>query len=115
MYVRMSLSVSVYVSLQPVQDVPSLTQWTLGLAPTTQHQSANHFVTMYKYDIWLHCRCTQFNLIGPTNCLSQVLGFAAFFALVLKKVDQEEFGEPQIEDCLRNPGTTFSILPFSVT
>ncbi|XP_059209203.1 polycystin-1-like protein 2 [Centropristis striata] len=32
----------------------------------------------------------------------KVLGFAAFFALVLKKVDQEEFGEPQIDDSLRN-------------
>lgn len=36
---------------------------------------------------------------------SQVLGFAAFFALVLKKVDQEEYGEPQIDDSLRNTGT----------
>ncbi|KAK5935294.1 hypothetical protein CgunFtcFv8_020669 [Champsocephalus gunnari] len=33
----------------------------------------------------------------------KVLGFAAFFALVLKKVDQEEYGEPQLEDNLRNP------------
>ncbi|KAF7662063.1 hypothetical protein LDENG_00247400, partial [Lucifuga dentata] len=33
----------------------------------------------------------------------KVLGFAAFFALVLKKVDQEEYGEPQIDDSLRNP------------
>uniref|UniRef100_A0A672I0K4 Polycystic kidney disease 1 like 2a n=1 Tax=Salarias fasciatus TaxID=181472 RepID=A0A672I0K4_SALFA len=33
----------------------------------------------------------------------KVLGFAAFFALVLKKVDQEEFGEPQIDESLRNP------------
>ncbi|XP_071766137.2 polycystin-1-like protein 2 [Centroberyx gerrardi] len=33
----------------------------------------------------------------------KVLGFAAFFALVLKKVDQEEYGEPQIDDTLRNP------------
>ncbi|XP_029000907.1 polycystic kidney disease protein 1-like 2 isoform X2 [Betta splendens] len=33
----------------------------------------------------------------------KVLGFAAFFALVLKKVDQEEYGEPQIEGQLRNP------------
>ncbi|XP_076011881.1 polycystin-1-like protein 2 [Genypterus blacodes] len=32
----------------------------------------------------------------------KVLGFAAFFALVLKKVDQEEFGEPQIDDSFRN-------------
>eukprot|EP00066_Takifugu_rubripes_P019390 XP_011608656.1 PREDICTED: polycystic kidney disease protein 1-like 3 [Takifugu rubripes] len=31
----------------------------------------------------------------------KVLGFAAFFALVLKKVDQEEFGEPQINESLR--------------
>ncbi|XP_038154610.1 polycystic kidney disease protein 1-like 2 [Cyprinodon tularosa] len=30
----------------------------------------------------------------------KVLGFAAFFALVLKKVDQEEFGEPQIAEKL---------------
>ncbi|XP_017296853.3 polycystic kidney disease protein 1-like 2 [Kryptolebias marmoratus] len=34
----------------------------------------------------------------------KVLGFAAFFALVLKKVDQEEFGEPQIDENLRNSG-----------
>ncbi|XP_072321390.1 polycystin-1-like protein 2 [Eucyclogobius newberryi] len=27
----------------------------------------------------------------------KVLGFAAFFALVLKKVDQEEYGEPQVD------------------
>ncbi|XP_075325387.1 polycystin-1-like protein 2 [Odontesthes bonariensis] len=32
----------------------------------------------------------------------KVLGFAAFFALVLKKVDQEEFGEPQIDENFRN-------------
>ncbi|XP_034536196.1 polycystic kidney disease protein 1-like 2 [Notolabrus celidotus] len=32
----------------------------------------------------------------------KVLGFAAFFALVLKKVDQEEYGEPQIDDSLGN-------------
>ncbi|XP_059927849.1 polycystin-1-like protein 2 isoform X1 [Gadus macrocephalus] len=31
----------------------------------------------------------------------KVLGFAAFFALVLKKVDQEEYGEPQVEDTRR--------------
>uniref|UniRef100_M3ZLU3 Polycystic kidney disease protein 1-like 2 n=1 Tax=Xiphophorus maculatus TaxID=8083 RepID=M3ZLU3_XIPMA len=34
----------------------------------------------------------------------KVLGFAAFFALVLKKVDQEEFGEPQIDEKLTHPG-----------
>ncbi|KAK2854028.1 hypothetical protein Q5P01_006689 [Channa striata] len=33
----------------------------------------------------------------------KVLGFAAFFALVLKKVDQEEYAEPQIDENLRNP------------
>nr|XP_020466514.1 polycystic kidney disease protein 1-like 2 [Monopterus albus] len=33
----------------------------------------------------------------------KVLGFAAFFALVLKKVDQEEFGEPQIDENFRHP------------
>ncbi|XP_042266661.1 polycystic kidney disease protein 1-like 2 [Thunnus maccoyii] len=32
----------------------------------------------------------------------KVLGFAAFFALVLKKVDQEEYGEPQIDESLKN-------------
>ncbi|XP_058485671.1 polycystin-1-like protein 2 [Solea solea] len=32
----------------------------------------------------------------------KVLGFAAFFALVLKKIDQEEFGEPKIDESLRN-------------
>lgn len=42
--------------------------------------------------------------VEPENVLSQVLGFAAFFALVLKKVDQEEYGEPQIDESLRNPG-----------
>uniref|UniRef100_A0A8C5H9L6 Polycystic kidney disease protein 1-like 2 n=1 Tax=Gouania willdenowi TaxID=441366 RepID=A0A8C5H9L6_GOUWI len=40
----------------------------------------------------------------------KVLGFAAFFALVLKKVDQEEYGEPQIDDSLRSPGTFLSHL-----
>uniref|UniRef100_A0A3P8WV19 Polycystic kidney disease 1 like 2a n=1 Tax=Cynoglossus semilaevis TaxID=244447 RepID=A0A3P8WV19_CYNSE len=34
----------------------------------------------------------------------KVLGFAAFFALVLKKVDEEEFGEPQIDETFRNSG-----------
>lgn len=38
----------------------------------------------------------------------QVLGFAAFFALVLKKVDQEEFGEPQLNESLRYAGTFIS-------
>ncbi|XP_045071188.1 LOW QUALITY PROTEIN: polycystic kidney disease protein 1-like 2, partial [Coregonus clupeaformis] len=33
----------------------------------------------------------------------KVLGFAAFFALVLKKVDQEEYGDPKFEGELRNP------------
>ncbi|XP_026176225.1 polycystic kidney disease protein 1-like 2 [Mastacembelus armatus] len=33
----------------------------------------------------------------------KVLGFAAFFALVLKKVDQEEYGEPQIDETFRSP------------
>ncbi|XP_029281679.1 polycystic kidney disease protein 1-like 2 [Cottoperca gobio] len=32
----------------------------------------------------------------------KVLGFAAFFALVLKKIDQEEYGDPQIDESLRN-------------
>uniref|UniRef100_A0A3Q1B684 Polycystic kidney disease 1 like 2a n=1 Tax=Amphiprion ocellaris TaxID=80972 RepID=A0A3Q1B684_AMPOC len=32
----------------------------------------------------------------------KVLGFATFFALILKKVDQEEYGEPQIDERLRN-------------
>lgn len=40
--------------------------------------------------------------------IPQVLGFAAFFALVLKKVDQEEFGEPQIDESLRCAGTLIS-------
>lgn len=43
--------------------------------------------------------------------LLQVLGFAAFFALVLKKVDQEEYGEPQIDDSLKN-SSTFSCFTF---
>ncbi|XP_055755421.1 polycystic kidney disease protein 1-like 2 [Salvelinus fontinalis] len=33
----------------------------------------------------------------------KVLGLAAFFALVLKKVDQDEYGDPKIEGALRNP------------
>eukprot|EP00063_Salmo_salar_P007506 XP_013982341.1 PREDICTED: polycystic kidney disease protein 1-like 2 [Salmo salar] len=33
----------------------------------------------------------------------KVLAFAAFFALVLKKVDQDEYGDPKIEGALRNP------------
>ncbi|XP_071256344.1 polycystin-1-like protein 2 [Salvelinus alpinus] len=33
----------------------------------------------------------------------KVLGFAAFFALVLKKVDQEEYGDAKFEGELRNP------------
>jgi len=46
------------------------------------------------------------------NLLLQVLGFAAFFALVLKKVDQEEFGEPQIDENFRNSGTfVYSFIP----
>lgn len=40
----------------------------------------------------------------PGSLLSQVLGFAAFFALVLKKVDQEDYGEPQIDESLTNSG-----------
>lgn len=43
--------------------------------------------------------------------LLQVLGFAAFFALVLKKVDQEEYGEPAIEESLRSPGS-FILYPW---
>ncbi|XP_053283068.1 polycystic kidney disease protein 1-like 2 [Pleuronectes platessa] len=39
----------------------------------------------------------------------KVLGFAAFFALVLKKVDQEEYGEPQIDDTLRNPDDAYAV------
>lgn len=40
-------------------------------------------------------------------CVSskQVLGFAVFFALVLKKVDQEKYGDPKVDGMLRNPGT----------
>ncbi|XP_067104833.1 polycystin-1-like protein 2 [Osmerus mordax] len=33
----------------------------------------------------------------------KVLGFAVFFALVLKKVDQEEYGDPKVDGILRNP------------
>lgn len=40
-----------------------------------------------------------------TTIIPQVLGFAAFFALVLKKVEQEEFGEPQINEGLQYTGT----------
>uniref|UniRef100_A0A3Q1BIH9 Polycystic kidney disease 1 like 2a n=1 Tax=Amphiprion ocellaris TaxID=80972 RepID=A0A3Q1BIH9_AMPOC len=42
----------------------------------------------------------------------KVLGFATFFALILKKVDQEEYGEPQIDERLRNQGRLFSHLHF---
>uniref|UniRef100_A0A3B5LZZ9 Polycystic kidney disease 1 like 2a n=1 Tax=Xiphophorus couchianus TaxID=32473 RepID=A0A3B5LZZ9_9TELE len=45
-----------------------------------------------------------FESLFITQPLKQVLGFAAFFALVLKKVDQEEFGEPQIDEKLTHPG-----------
>ncbi|KAL1007239.1 hypothetical protein UPYG_G00083860 [Umbra pygmaea] len=34
----------------------------------------------------------------------KVIGFATFFALVLKKVDQEEYGDPKFEGNLRKPG-----------
>ena len=37
--------------------------------------------------------------------LQKVLGFAAFFSLVLKKVEQEEYGDPQLEDARRTSGT----------
>ncbi|XP_062327812.1 polycystin-1-like protein 2 [Osmerus eperlanus] len=33
----------------------------------------------------------------------KVLGFAVFFALVLKKVDQEEYGDPKVDGILKNP------------
>lgn len=48
-------------------------------------------------------------LKSETLCL-QVLGFAAFFALVLKKVDQEEYGEPPLDENLRSPGRFFCFL-----
>lgn len=50
------------------------------------------------------------NCYSPVNItiIPQVLGFAAFFALVLKKVDQEEFGEPQIDESLRYTGKLIS-------
>lgn len=35
---------------------------------------------------------------------TQVLGFAVFFALVLKKVDQEEYGDVPIEESVSNAG-----------
>lgn len=39
-------------------------------------------------------------------CLSiQVLGFAVFFALVLKTVDQEEYGDIPIEGALSSTGS----------
>uniref|UniRef100_A0A3B4T4Z1 Polycystic kidney disease protein 1-like 2 n=1 Tax=Seriola dumerili TaxID=41447 RepID=A0A3B4T4Z1_SERDU len=44
----------------------------------------------------------------------KVLGFAAFFALVLKKVDQEEYGEPQIDESLRDAGMFFVSFPIFV-
>lgn len=62
----------------------------------------------------------HWSLWGPLvlkseNLPSQVLGFAAFFALVLKKVDQEEYGEPQIDESLRNTGTFFPVFNFCCT
>lgn len=51
-------------------------------------------------------------VLKTEHLLSQVLGFAAFFALVLKKVDQEEYGELQIDDSLRNTGTFFPVITF---
>ncbi|KAM9860546.1 polycystin-1-like protein 2 [Aulostomus maculatus] len=39
----------------------------------------------------------------------KVLGFAAFFALVLKKVDQEEYGEPHVDESLKNSGDPDSV------
>lgn len=61
----------------------------------------------------LHCiydtYSTHYDLVIHSELPSQVLGFAAFFALVLKKVDQEEYGEPQLEDNLRNPGSYFTV------
>lgn len=63
----------------------------------------------------VHLRCIGIPSITLTPqmfmsliVLSQVLGFAAFFALVLKKVDQEEYGEPKIDESLRNTGTFVS-------
>lgn len=39
-------------------------------------------------------------------CLSiQVLGFAVFFALVLKTVDQEEYGDIPIEGAFSSTGS----------
>ena len=49
---------------------------------------------------WFLQYCRKCNIIF----LQKVLGFAAFFALVLKKVDQEDYGEPQVEDTLRTSG-----------
>lgn len=48
--------------------------------------------------------------VGLFYFLSQVLGFAAFFALVLKKVDQEEYGEPQIDESIRDAGMFLLLL-----
>lgn len=48
-------------------------------------------------------------VLESENLLSQVLGFAAFFALVLKKVDTEEYGEPQIDESLKNPGILYTV------
>lgn len=82
---------------------------------------------VYKQAFQVLHRCTcqymhtvfiiHWSLWGPLvlksdNLPSQVLGFAAFFALVLKKVDQEEYGEPQIDESLRNTGMFFANLKF---
>lgn len=57
--------------------------------------------------------CHQ-NSYSPVNTtiILQVLGFAAFFALVLKKIEQEEFGEPQIDESLQYTGTLTLIFFF---
>ena len=39
-----------------------------------------------------------------------MLGFAVFFALVLKKVDQEEYGDPPIDGSGPNAGTYLLLL-----
>lgn len=69
--------------------------------------------------VLMRCKCIPSITLTPqvlmsVSVLSQVLGFAAFFALVLKKVDQEEYGEPQIDESLRNTGIFVSSLPFQL-
>lgn len=54
----------------------------------------------------------KLNLNSELNCICccifiQVLGFAVFFALVLKTVDQEEYGDIPIEGASSSTGSLY--------